>query len=137
MSKSAASDSGLINLLDDPNISSKRVRSAVTDTEREIRFDVENKPGVSNLLTILSALTGDDIPKLESGYVGKGYGDLKGDVAGALVDFVTPVQKAVQQYLSDPAELDRILADGANRAREVASRTLGQVYERVGFLPKG
>ncbi|MCE5289112.1 MAG: tryptophan--tRNA ligase [Nocardiaceae bacterium] len=137
MSKSAASDSGLINLLDDPNVSAKRVRSAVTDTEREIRYDAENKPGVSNLLTILSALTGDDIPALESGYVGKGYGDLKGDVAGALVDFVTPVQKAVQQYLSDPAELDRILADGANRAREVASRTLGQVYERVGFLPKG
>ena len=136
MSKSAASESGLISLLDDPNVSAKKVRAAVTDTDRDIRYDPATKPGVSNLLTILSALTGDDMTGLESGYVGKGYGDLKVDVANALVDFVTPIQKAVQQYVSDPAELDRILGNGADRARDVASRTLSQVYERVGFLPR-
>ena len=138
MSKSAASDSGLISLLDDPKASAKKIRSAVTDTEREIRFDQEHKPGVSNLLVILSALTGDEISVLESRYAGKGYGDLKVDVADALVEFVTPLQGRVQEFLADQGELDRILTAGAQRAREVASRTLGQVYERVGFLaPKG
>ncbi|WP_068275017.1 tryptophan--tRNA ligase [Aldersonia kunmingensis] len=138
MSKSASSDAGLINLLDDPKISAKRIRSAVTDTEREIRFDPEKKAGVSNLLVILSALTGTPIITLENDYTGKGYGDLKADVADALAEFVFPLQQKVEQYLSDEAELDRILAHGADRAREIASRTLDTVYERVGFLaPKG
>jgi tryptophanyl-tRNA synthetase len=138
MSKSAASDAGLINLLDDPKISAKKIRSAVTDTEREIRFDPENKPGVSNLLVILTALTGRPIVALEADYAGKGYGDLKAGVADALGEFVFPLQQKVEQYLSDEAELDRILAHGADRAREIASRTLDTVYERVGFLaPKG
>ena len=138
MSKSAASESGLISLLDDPKVSAKKIRSAVTDTEREIRFDQENKPGISNLLVILSALTGDEVSVLEPRYAGKGYGDLKVDVADALVEFVTPLQGRVQEFLADQGELDRILTAGAQRAREVASRTLGQVYERVGFLaPKG
>ncbi|MET0315228.1 MAG: tryptophan--tRNA ligase [Rhodococcus fascians] len=135
MSKSASTDAGLINLLDDPKVSAKKIRSAVTDTEREIRFDRENKPGVSNLLTILSALTGEAIVSLEQRYVGQGYGDLKGDVADALVEFVAPLRAAVDNYLADQTELDRILASGADRAREIASRTLAQVYDRVGFLP--
>ncbi|MFC4377762.1 hypothetical protein ACFO5K_27155, partial [Nocardia halotolerans] len=71
---------------------------------------------------------------LEQNFAGKGYGDLKVEVADALVEFVTPVQKKVQEYLSDPAELDRILAAGAQRAREIAGNTLAQVYDRVGFL---
>jgi tryptophanyl-tRNA synthetase len=138
MSKSAASDAGLINLLDDPKISAKKIRSAVTDTEREIRFDPERKPGVSNLLVILSSLMARPIVTLESDYAGKGYGDLKADVADALGEFVTPLQQKVEQYLSDEAELERILAHGAEVAREIASRTLETVYERVGFLtPKG
>jgi tryptophanyl-tRNA synthetase len=138
MSKSAISDAGLINLLDDPKISAKKIRSAVTDTERDIRFDPSNKPGVSNLLVILSSLTARPIVTLESDYAGKGYGDLKADVADALGEFVTPLQQKVEQYLSDEAELDRILAHGAEVAREIASRTLETVYERVGFLaPKG
>ena len=135
MSKSASSDTGLINLLDDPKVSAKKIRSAVTDTEREIRFDQAAKPGVSNLLVILSSLTGESVESLEAGFEGKGYGDLKGDVADALVEFVSPLRAAVDDYLADQAELDRILAAGAERAREVASRTLAQVYERVGFLP--
>lgn len=133
MSKSAASDAGLINLLDDPKVTAKKIRSAVTDTEREIRYDPEAKPGVSNLLVILSSLTETPIVTLEKDYAGKGYGDLKSDVADALVEFVTPLQAKVEEYLADQGELDRILAKGAERAREIAGNTLAQVYERVGF----
>ncbi|MFC8386212.1 tryptophan--tRNA ligase [Nocardia sp. NPDC056952] len=136
MSKSASSDAGLINLLDDPKVTAKRVRSAVTDTGREIRYDPENKAGVSNLLVILSSLRETPIVDLEVNFEGKGYGDLKAEVADALVEFVTPVQKKVQEYLSDQAELDRILAAGAERAREIAGNTLAQVYDRVGFLAR-
>src|SRR5690606_10822684 len=106
MSKSAATDAGLINLLDDPKVSAKKIRSAVTDTEREIRYDPDAKPGVSNLLVILGALTNTPIVTLEKDYAGKGYGDLKADVADALVDFVTPLRAQVDEYLSDQAELD-------------------------------
>ncbi|BDD81397.1 tryptophan--tRNA ligase [Tsukamurella pulmonis] len=134
MSKSAESDAGLISILDDPKVIAKRVRSAVTDTEREIRFDREAKPGVSNLLTIESALTGTPIPELELAYEGKGYGDLKTQVADVLVDFATPLRGRVQTYLDDRAELDKVLASGRERAREIASRTLADVYDRVGFL---
>ena len=92
MSKSAATDAGLINLLDDPALSAKKIRSAVTDSEREIRFDTDAKPGISNLLTIQSAVTGVDIDKLVEGYAGRGYGDLKKDTAEAVVEFVRPDQ---------------------------------------------
>ncbi|WP_067544045.1 tryptophan--tRNA ligase [Nocardia crassostreae] len=136
MSKSASSDAGLLNLLDDPKVSAKKIRSAVTDTEREIRYDPETKPGVSNLLVILSELTETPIVSLEQSYQGKGYGDLKADTADALVEFVTPLQAKATEYMSDQGELDRILAAGAERAREVAGKTLAQVYDRVGFLPR-
>lgn len=136
MSKSAASDAGLINLLDDPKVSAKKIRSAVTDTGREIRYDPDTKPGVSNLLVILGALTGTSVDTLERDYDGKGYGDLKSDVADALVEFVTPLQAQVREYLADQGELDRILAAGAERAREIAGNTLAQVYDRVGFLAR-
>ncbi len=135
MSKSSSTGNGLIELLEDSKRSAKKVRSAVTDTGREIVFDTENKPGVSNLLTILSALTGQPVPELETAYEGKGYGDLKKGVAEAFVDWVTPVQTRVQSYMDDVAELDKALATGAQRAREVASVTLRNVYERIGFLP--
>ena len=134
MSKSAATEAGLINLLDDPARSAKKIRSAVTDTEREIRYDPEEKAGVSNLLVIQSALTGTSIDDLEKGYSGKGYGHLKQDVADSLLEFVTPLQAKVGEYMADRGELDRILAAGAERARGVASGTLAQVYEKVGFL---
>ncbi|WP_225731257.1 MULTISPECIES: tryptophan--tRNA ligase [unclassified Nocardia] len=136
MSKSASTDAGLINLLDDPKVSAKKIRSAVTDTEREIRYDPEQKPGVSNLLVILSSLTGAPIVTLEQDFAGKGYGDLKSDVADALVEFVTPLRAKVEEYLSDQGELDRILAAGAERAREIAGNTLARVYERVGLLTR-
>jgi tryptophanyl-tRNA synthetase len=135
MSKSASTPKGLINLLDEPKSTAKKVKSAVTDTDTVIRYDTENKPGVSNLLTIYSTLTGTSIPELEQQYEGKLYGALKTDLAEIVVDFVTPFRDRTQQYLDDPETLDSILAKGAEKARAVAAETLSQAYERVGFLP--
>ena len=134
MSKSAATDAGLISLLDDPKKTAKKIRSAVTDSEREIRFDREAKPGVSNLLTIQSAVTGTDIDTLVAGYAGRGYGDLKTETADAVVEFVTPIKARVDELLDDPTELQAVLATGAARADRVASATLQRVYDRMGFL---
>ncbi|MFD9412957.1 tryptophan--tRNA ligase [Streptomyces sp. NPDC059989] len=135
MSKSASSPKGLINLLDEPKVTEKKIKSAVTDTEAEIRFDTEKKPGVSNLLTIYSTLTGETVPALEAKYEGKGYGALKTDLAGVMVDFVTPFKQRTQEYLDDPETLDSILAKGAEKARAVAAETLAQAYDHLGFLP--
>ncbi len=135
MSKSASTPKGLINLLDEPKATAKKVKSAVTDTDTVVRFDVENKPGVSNLLGIYSTLTGVGIGELEQKYVGQGYGALKTDLAEIMVDFVTPFRERTQQYLDDPETLDSILAKGADKARAVAAETLAQAYAKVGFLP--
>ncbi|MEV1069122.1 tryptophan--tRNA ligase [Streptomyces sp. NPDC050263] len=135
MSKSASTPKGLVNLLDEPKVTAKKVKSAVTDTDTVVRFDAENKPGVSNLLTICSTLTGKSIPELEQEYEGKLYGALKTDLAEVVVDFVTPFRDRTQQYLDDPETLDSILAKGAEKARAVAAETLSQAYQRVGFLP--
>ncbi|BBY32782.1 tryptophan--tRNA ligase [Mycolicibacter minnesotensis] len=135
MSKSAATDAGLISLLDDPAKSAKKIRSAVTDSDREIRFDREAKPGVSNLLTIQAAVTGADLGTLVDGYAGRGYGDLKKETAEAVAEFVTPIKARVDELLADPAELEAVLAAGASRAGEVAAATLARVYDRVGLLP--
>ncbi|MFI8386372.1 tryptophan--tRNA ligase [Streptomyces sp. NPDC085540] len=135
MSKSASSPKGLINLLDEPKVTEKKIKSAVTDTEAEIRFDPEKKPGVSNLLTIYSTLTGETVAELEAKYEGKGYGALKTDLAGVMVDFVTPFKKRTQEYLDDPETLDSLLAKGAEKARAVAAETLAQAYDRLGLLP--
>ncbi|MCG7456102.1 tryptophan--tRNA ligase [Corynebacterium sp. ACRPH] len=136
MSKSTDNPKGLINLLDDPKVSAKRIRSAVTDNDGEIRYDKENKQGVSNLLVIQSALGDKSIDELVEGYqqAGSGYGDLKKDTAEVLESFCTPLRQRFDEYMADPAELNRILAGGAERAREIASKTIEQVYERVGFL---
>jgi tryptophanyl-tRNA synthetase len=134
MSKSASSPNGLIELLDEPSRSAKKIRAAVTDTGREILFDPERKPGVSNLLTIYSALTGRSIDELAAAYAGKGYGDLKKDLAEVVVEFVRPIQERTRAYLDDPAQLDKLLGVGADKARAVASQTLRSVYDRVGFL---
>ncbi|GGK67361.1 tryptophan--tRNA ligase 2 [Streptomyces flaveus] len=135
MSKSASTPKGLINLLDEPRATAKKVKSAVTDTGTDIRYDAENKPGISNLLSIYSTLTGAGIEELEQRYDGKGYGALKTDLAEVMTDFVTPFRERTQQYLDDPETLDSILAKGAEKARAVAAETLSQAYEKVGFLP--
>jgi tryptophanyl-tRNA synthetase len=134
MSKSVGGQ-GLIELLEDPAQIRKKIRAAVTDTGRDIVYDPARKPGISNLLTIYSALADRSIPDLERAYAGKGYGDLKRDLADLVVAFVEPIQARVRDVLADPAELDRILAIGAERAEAVAVDTLATVYDRVGFLP--
>src|SRR3954447_6312675 len=133
MSKSLP-PAGCIDLLDEPAVSAKKIRSAVTDTGREIVADPVDKPGVTNLLTIHSALSGRSIADLEEHFAGRGYGDLKKELAEIVTDFVTPVRARTLELLDDPAELERVLAGGAARAREVAVRTVADVYDRAGFL---
>jgi tryptophanyl-tRNA synthetase len=107
----------------------------VTDTGREIVFDAETKPGVSNLLTIHSALSGRSIDELVAAFAGRGYGDLKKELAEVVTDFVRPIQERTRTYLDDPAQLDKLLAAGAEKARAVAATTLRSAYDRVGFFP--
>jgi tryptophanyl-tRNA synthetase len=134
MSKSASSPNGIIELLEDPARSAKKIRSAVTDTGREILYDEENKPGVSNLLTMFAALTTQTIDELLEQYDGKGYGDLKKDLAEVVVEFVKPIQERTRAYLDDPGHLDKVLAIGAEKARAVSAVTLATAYQKVGFL---
>ena len=134
MSKSGENPKGLINLLDDPKISAKRIKSAVTDNDGVIAYDPENKPGVSNLLVIQSALTGEPVDKLVDGYQGKGYGALKGDTADALEAFTTPLKARYDEYMNDRGELERVLAIGADRAGGIAEGVLADVYDKMGFL---
>ena len=134
MSKSGANPKGLINLLDDPKTSAKRIKSAVTDADGVIAFDRDAKPGVSNLLAIQSALTGEAIDALVDSYAGQGYGALKVDTADALEAFTTPLRARYDELMADRAQLENILAQGAQRARAVASALLADVFESVGFL---
>src|SRR5205807_365248 len=134
MSKSASSPAGIINLLDEPALSAKKIRGAVTDSGREIAYDPERKPGVSNMLAILSALSGWEIGQLVESYGARGYGELKADLADAVAAFVTPFRESTQRHMQDTAGLDRILARGAEKARAVAAQTLAKAYGRVGFL---
>jgi tryptophanyl-tRNA synthetase len=135
MSKTGSSPAGLIELLDDPRRTAKKIRSAVTDTGREVRSDPVDKPGITNLLTIFSALTGRATAELEQEYAGRGYGDFKTDLADVVVGFLTPLRDAALGYLEDPDRLDAVLADGAERARGRAAATLARVHDAVGFLP--
>ncbi|MDN5892839.1 MAG: tryptophan--tRNA ligase [Nocardioides sp.] len=134
MSKSGSGPGGIIDLLDDPLVSAKKIRSAVTDSGAEVRFDEEEKPGISNLLTIYSAISGRTIDDLVGEYDGRGYGDLKKDLAEVVVDFVTPFRNRTLELLEDKQQLADVLASGAERAGEVADRTLADVYDRVGFV---
>lgn len=134
MSKSGESPQGILWLLDEPKVLTKKIKSAVTDADREIRFDPAEKPGVSNLLTLLSVLGGSSIPSLESEFDGKGYGDLKGATAEAVVAAFDPIRTRTLELLDDPAELDRVLAGNAERAEAIADATLSRVYDAIGFL---
>ena len=134
MSKSLP-DAGTLNLLDDPDVLTRKIKRAVTDGENEIRYDPDAKPGVSNLLSILSAVTDTAIDDLERDFAGQGYGALKTATAEAVVAFTQPFGKRMADVLADPAEIDRILARGAEQAQPIASATVTAVFERVGFLP--
>lgn len=135
MSKSLGGG-GCLFLLDDVSTNVKRIRSAVTDSGRDVTYDPEGKPGVSNLLTILGTLTGRDPKVVADDYVGRGYGDLKKDTGEAFATFVAPFHDRVKELLADPAELDRLLDAGAERASAIASATLAAVHGSVGFLPR-
>jgi tryptophanyl-tRNA synthetase len=134
MSKSAESGAGIVWLLDEPSVTRKKIMRAVTDTDGVVAYDRAGKPGVSNLLSIYSALSGRTIESIEVEYEGKGYGDLKKGLVEVVVETFAPVRERALELLADPAELDRILAVNADRASEVAEATLATVYERVGFL---
>ena len=132
MSKS--SPAGCVFLLDDEKVARKKIKAAVTDSEREIRFDQVNKAGVSNLLTMQQALTGRPMDEIVAGYADKGYGDLKGDTADIVLEAILPMRERTMELLNDKGELLRLMARGAERAREAASATLHDVYEKVGFI---
>jgi tryptophanyl-tRNA synthetase len=134
MSKSLG-EAGTVNLLDDAAVSAKKIRRAVTDTETEIRYDPQHKPGISNLLAIHAAVTDRSVADIVTEFEGQGYGTLKNAVADAVAAFAEPFAKRTAELLADRAELDRILARGAERANAVAAETVRTAYERVGFLP--
>jgi tryptophanyl-tRNA synthetase len=127
---------GTINIMDDSSVTVKKIRSSVTDTDTEIRFDAENKPGVSNLLGIYSAVSGKSIKDLEAAFAGKGYGDLKTEVADAVIAVIEPIRQRATELLENPDELDSLLASGSARANELAEATLASVYDKIGFIPR-
>ena len=134
MSKSADSAAGLIEILDTPEVNAKKIKSAVTDAGREIKFDEKEKPGVSNLLTIHSALSGQSISQLENHFAGKGYGDLKGEVADVVVEYLRPIREKTLELLADESHLLEMLSTGAAKAQEVASTTLAKTYANLGLV---
>jgi tryptophanyl-tRNA synthetase len=135
MSKSAASNSGVIDILDNPDINAKKIKSAVTDTGKEVVFDEKSKPGISNLLTIHSALSGKTIADIENSFAHKGYGEFKSEVADVVATYFTPIRKKAEELLADSQGLQKILAEGADKARAVASATLASAYDAVGLVP--
>ena len=134
MSKSAASNSGVIDILDSTDINVKKIKSAVTDTGKEIKFDEKNKPGISNLLTIHSSLSGKTIAELENEFAGKGYGDFKGAVAEVVTSYFEPVRTKAQELLADEGELLKILHQGRDKARTIAAATVKKVYDALGLV---
>ena len=133
MSKSAPSMAGVIELLDTPEATLKKFKSSVTDNGKEIKFDEKLKPGISNLLTIHSALSGKSVSDLESEFSGKGYGDFKAAVAEVVIAKLEPISKRTNELMDDPAELSRVLSNGAQKASEVASTTLKAAYSAIGL----
>jgi tryptophanyl-tRNA synthetase len=137
MGKSTSSPQGIVEVLEDPASIRRKIARAVTDSGTEIRADDEAKPGIANLLRIYSALTGDPVPDLEQRYAGVGYGTFKKDVGEVVADAFAPIRERTAEMLADEARLDKLLAHGDARARQVASQTMAVVRDRVGFLPPG
>jgi tryptophanyl-tRNA synthetase len=134
MSKSASSVAGVLEIMDTPEANTKKIKSAATDAGREVKFDEKEKPGISNLLTIHSSLSGRSIPELENEFAGKGYGDFKGAVAEVVVEFFRPIRAKALELLDDEAHLVDILHKGADKARIVASATLQDAYKNLGLV---
>ena len=134
MSKSATSMSGVIELLDSADTTMKKFKSSVTDDGKEVRFDEKEKPGISNLLTIHSALSGKSITEVENDFSGKGYGDFKTAVAEVVISALEPIAKRTNELMSDRSELTRILKSGEIKANQVASETLKAAYSAIGLI---
>lgn len=137
MSKSTSAPAGVLDLLDEPRVNAKKIRSAVTDPGREVVADAENKPGVTNLMTMLGALTDRSLADVESDFAGRGYGALKSELADVFVERFTPFRERTLALMEDGDALHDMLRDGASRAKAVAGDTLRAVYDRVGFVPEG
>ena len=135
MSKSSSSPQGIIDVLDEPGAIRKKIARAVTDTGTEIRADEAEKPGITNLLRIYAALSGEAAGEVAARYAGAGYGTFKKELGALVADALAPIRERTEKFLADEAELDRLLAHGAARARRVAAETMAAVTERVGFLP--
>jgi tryptophanyl-tRNA synthetase len=134
MSKSSGSAAGVLEIMDTPEANVKKIKSANTDAGREIKFDEKEKPGISNLLSIHSALSGKKISEIENDFAGKGYGDFKAEVAEVVVDHLRPIRDRALELLQDEAHLVQILHAGADKARTVASATVAQSYKNLGLV---
>ena len=134
MSKSSGSAAGVLEIMDTPEANTKKIKSATTDAGREVTFDEKEKPGISNLLTIHSALSGKSVADLENEFAGKGYGDFKGAVAEVVVEYLRPIRTQALELLQDETHLIKVLHDGADKARVVASTTLAQTYKNLGLV---
>jgi tryptophanyl-tRNA synthetase len=134
MSTTGGTAQGTVLIGDQPEIVRKKIKSAVTDSGADVRYDPGEKPGISNLLEIMSVATGEEIPTIESRYDGGGYGQFKTDVADAVVSLLDPIRASYEELRSDPAELERLLARGAEKAREASAPTLDAMYDRMGFV---
>lgn len=135
MSKSSSSTLGIVEIMDAPEVNAKKIKSAVTDTGREVKFDEKEKPGISNLLTIHSTLSGRSIEQIEKDFEGKGYGDFKTEVSEVVVEFLRPIRQRAMELLEDEASLLAILHDGAAKARIVAENTVKATYQNLGLVP--
>jgi tryptophanyl-tRNA synthetase len=120
-------------MLDSPEVVRKKVKTAVTDSGTDVRYDPEEKPGISNLIELMTVVTGESIPDVEARYDGTGYGRFKEEVGDAIVELLRPIQQRYREVRSDTAELERLLAIGANKARAEAAPTLELMYDRMGF----
>jgi tryptophanyl-tRNA synthetase len=134
MSKSEASESGCIMMLDKPEDIIRAFKRAVTDCETDVRFDLENKPGVSNLMEIYSVCTGKSLKEVENEFEGKGYGDFKSRAGQAVVELLRPIREEATRLINDKAYLESVLKTGAEKASKTANKTLGKVYKKIGFI---
>ena len=134
MSKSSGSVAGVLEIMDTPEANTKKIKSAATDAGREVKFDEKEKPGISNLLTIHSSLSGRSISELENEFEGKGYGDFKGAVAEVVVEYLRPIRAKALELLEDEKHLTELLHQGADKARVVASSTLSDAYKNLGLV---
>ena len=134
MSKSEDEDPGRIILMDKPEDIMRRFKRAVTDSEAEVRYDPEKKPGISNLMTIYAAATGRSFAEIEAEFAGHGYGDFKTKVGEAVVELLRPIREKTEEILKDKAYLESVYTDGARRAQYIARKTLDKVYRKVGFV---